>query len=270
MASEENMTFKLYQNRANLFVKEYLLADSLIPYTSIISGMLVCKMVFDLTQLIGSNYFKIYSSFSKVQRIEWNNRAASTTHAIFITTISLYFVFCSNLFWDSHSPEFITVRSSSLSTFALGASVGYFVSDLGMILWFFPSLGGYEYVIHHLLSLVAVAYAMFSGEGQLYTFMVLISETTTPGINLRCWNEKVQSLSYQWDCNIHCLAGCQNTSVHIHVLPRLLALSSGRADAALWADTSCCCASGAISYELGLVCEDYQRLEEDIGKETVK
>ncbi|ESW18249.1 hypothetical protein PHAVU_006G025300 [Phaseolus vulgaris] len=185
MASEENMTFKLYQNRANLFVKEYLLADSLIPYTSIISGMLVCKMVFDLTQLIGSNYFKIYSSFSKVQRIEWNNRAASTTHAIFITTISLYFVFCSNLFWDSHSPEFITVRSSSLSTFALGASVGYFVSDLGMILWFFPSLGGYEYVIHHLLSLVAVAYAMFSGEGQLYTFMVLISETTTPGINLR-------------------------------------------------------------------------------------
>lgn len=46
--------------------------------------------------------------------------------------------------------------------------------------------------------------------------------------------------------------------------------STGRADAALWADTSCCCASGAISYELGLVCKDYQRLEEDIGKETVK
>jgi len=26
---------------------------------------------------------------------------------------------------------------------------------------------------------------MYSGEGQLYTYMVLISETTTPGINLR-------------------------------------------------------------------------------------
>ncbi|BAT88806.1 hypothetical protein VIGAN_05242000 [Vigna angularis var. angularis] len=185
MTSDENMTFKSYQDRANLFVKEYLLADSLIPYTSVISGMLACKMVFDLTQFLGSNYFKIHSNFSKVQRIEWNNRAVSTTHAIFITTISLYLVFCSSLFRDNPSSELITVRRSTLSTFALGVSVGYFISDLGSILWFFPSLGGYEYVIHHLLSLVAVAYSMLSGEGQLYTFMVLISETTTPGINLR-------------------------------------------------------------------------------------
>lgn len=25
-------------------------------------------------------------------------------------------------------------------------SVGYFMADLGMIFWFFPALGGYEYV----------------------------------------------------------------------------------------------------------------------------
>lgn len=168
-----------------MFMNEYLLDDSLIPYTSVISGMLACKMIYELIQLVGSNYFKIYSSFSKIQRIEWNNRAVSTIHAIFITTMSLYLVFCSNLFSDHQSTELITVRSSSLSTFALGVSVGYFIADVGMILWFFPSLGGYEYVIHHLFSLVAVAYSMLSGEGQLYTFMVLISETTTPGINLR-------------------------------------------------------------------------------------
>ncbi|KAE8675792.1 tetratricopeptide repeat protein 7A-like [Hibiscus syriacus] len=42
-----------------------------------------------------------------------------------------------------------------------------------------------EYVIHHFLSIAAVAYSVLTGEGQLYTFMVLISETTTPGINLR-------------------------------------------------------------------------------------
>ena len=40
-------------------------------------------------------------------------------------------------------------------------------------------------VIHHILAEVAVAYAMFSGEGQVYTFMVLISEVTTPEINMR-------------------------------------------------------------------------------------
>lgn len=40
-------------------------------------------------------------------------------------------------------------------------------------------------VIHHLLSFVAAAYSMVSGEGQLYAYMVLISETTTPAVNLR-------------------------------------------------------------------------------------
>ncbi|KAI4305971.1 hypothetical protein L6164_029293 [Bauhinia variegata] len=183
--SKEIMAFKSYQNQAQVFVKEYLLADPLIPYTSIVGGIFACKMIYDLTQLICTIYFKSYSSLSKIQRTEWNNRAISTIHAIFTTTVSLYFVFCSNLYSDSQSTELITLRSSPLSTFALGVSVGYFIADLGMIFWFYPSLGGYEYVVHHLLSLVAVAYAMLSGEGQLYTYMVLISETTTPGINLR-------------------------------------------------------------------------------------
>ncbi|KAH8515554.1 hypothetical protein H0E87_004134 [Populus deltoides] len=54
-----------------------------------------------------------------------------------------------------------------------------------MIIWFYPSLGGMEYVIHHILSMISVAYSMLTGEGQLYAYMVLISETTTPGVNLR-------------------------------------------------------------------------------------
>jgi hypothetical protein len=54
--------------------------------------------------------------------------------------------------------------------------------DYYLFLKFTPEL--YQ-VIHHVLSLVSVVYAMLSGEGQLYAFMVLISETTTPGINLR-------------------------------------------------------------------------------------
>mgnify|MGYP003702370263 CR=1 FL=1 len=40
-------------------------------------------------------------------------------------------------------------------------------------------------IVHHSLSAIAVAYAMFTGEGQLYTFMDLISEITTLEINMR-------------------------------------------------------------------------------------
>lgn len=179
------MEIKSYQNQAGALLKEYVLADSFIPYASIIGGLVACKMVYDLTQLISAVHFKSFSSLSRVQRNEWNNRSISTFHAIFITVMSLYFVFWSDLYSDELLAGFVTFRSSSLSTFSLGVSVGYFLADLGMICWFYPSLGGMEYVVHHLLSIAAVAYAMLTGEGQLYTYMVLISETTTPGINLR-------------------------------------------------------------------------------------
>lgn len=179
------MEIKSYQNQAGALLKEYVLADSFIPYASIIGGLVACKMVYDLTQLISAVHFKSFSSLSKVQRNEWNNRSISTFHAIFITVMSLYFVFWSDLYSDELLAGFVTFRSSSLSTFSLGVSVGYFLADLGMICWFYPSLGGMEYVVHHLLSIAAVAYAMLTGEAQLYTYMVLISETTTPGINLR-------------------------------------------------------------------------------------
>jgi hypothetical protein len=44
---------------------------------------------------------------------------------------------------------------------------------------------------------------------------------------------------------------------------------TGSADAPLWANTSCCCTSGAVSYELDLVFKDYQRANEDISEEAV-
>ncbi|XP_057544765.1 uncharacterized protein LOC130823950 [Amaranthus tricolor] len=172
-------------------VKSHLLSDAVIPYASIVAGILVCKVVYNFTQLFGALYFKSYAGLNRVQRIEWSNRGISTVHALFIAAMSLYFVFWSDLYADYQTNGFVTFRSSALSTFTLGVSVGYFIADLAMIMWLYPSLGGMEYVIHHSLSGIAVAYAMFSGEGQLYTFMVLISEVTTPEINMRWFLDTV-------------------------------------------------------------------------------
>jgi hypothetical protein len=47
-------------------------------------------------------------------------RALSTIHAIFITIISLNFVFWSDLYSDNQFDGLITLRSSLLSTFVLG------------------------------------------------------------------------------------------------------------------------------------------------------
>ncbi|KAF7047177.1 hypothetical protein CFC21_056134 [Triticum aestivum] len=178
------MAMTAYSNQAQAMMRDYLLADPLVPYTSVLIGVFLCKMAYDLTRILSSFYFKGYSSLTKIQRVEWNNRGMSSAHAIFIAAVSVYLVASTDLFSDQLNGP-ITFRSSIISTSALGVSVGYFITDLAMIFWLFPSLGGMEYVLHHTLSLVAIAYTMLSGEGQFYTYMILISETTTPEINMR-------------------------------------------------------------------------------------
>ncbi|XP_047960699.1 TLC domain-containing protein 4-like [Salvia hispanica] len=186
-------TLKAYQYQAGVLVKNYVLADPYIPYTSIVLGILTCKLAYDMSQIISTFYSRNYNALTKIQRTEWNNRGISTLHAVFISIMSLYFVFWSELFSDKSHSGLVTFRNSSISTFALGLSVGYFLSDLAMICWRYPSLGGLEYVLHHSLAAIAVAYAMYMGEGQLYTFMILISEVTTPWINIR-WYLDVSGL----------------------------------------------------------------------------
>lgn len=178
------MAAKAYSYKAESLVKEYLLADSYVSYTAMLGGILMCKMVYDITHLVSSFFYKCYASLTKAQKLEWNNRGISTVHAIFITFMSVYLVFFSDLFSDKLDGP-VTFRSSNLSNITLAVSVGYFITDIAMIFWVYPSLGGMEYVLHHFLSLVSIVYSVYSGEGQLYTYMVLISEGTTPGINLR-------------------------------------------------------------------------------------
>ncbi|MCO5577544.1 hypothetical protein L7F22_031375 [Adiantum nelumboides] len=109
----------------------------------------------------------------------------STAHAIAISVASSYFVFFSDLFEDDAPYGPFVLRSSVSSQVILGMSVGYFISDLAMILWFYPKLGGKEYVIHHFLSMLSLNLSFFKGEGSFYVYMLLLSEVTTPFVNIR-------------------------------------------------------------------------------------
>lgn len=39
------MVIKSYQNHAGALVKSYLLADPILPYTSVLGGIFFCKLV---------------------------------------------------------------------------------------------------------------------------------------------------------------------------------------------------------------------------------
>ncbi|KAL3531008.1 hypothetical protein ACH5RR_010330 [Cinchona calisaya] len=152
---------------------------------SVFVGISMCKIVYDLTGVISSMFFIGYAKLNDKEKLEWNNRGFSTFHALVVAAASLHLLILSDLFDEGSKDELIINRTSTFSDTILGISIGYFLSDLAMIFYHFPALGGMEYVLHHGLSMFSIIQSLLSGQGLIYILMVLFSESTTPFVNLR-------------------------------------------------------------------------------------
>ncbi|XP_024526519.1 transmembrane protein 56 [Selaginella moellendorffii] len=64
-------------------------------------------------------------------------------------------------------------------------SNGYFITDMAMLLKYYPNLGEIEFVVHHAVSIISLFLAVHSGYAHIYLYTVLLSESTTPFINIR-------------------------------------------------------------------------------------
>lgn len=158
---------------------------------SVFGGIVMCKIAYDLTGVISPLIFGGFHKLENTKKFEWKNRGISTFHALFIAAASYYFVVISNLF-DEHAEEVLIInRSSAASDTILAMSIGYFLSDLVMIIYAYPTLGGLEYVLHHGLSMLAIIQSLICGQAQFYNFVVLFSEITTPCVNLRWYLDVV-------------------------------------------------------------------------------
>lgn len=153
----------------------------------------MCKIVYDLMGAICPFLYKGYTRLDDKTRVEWKNRGFSTFHAVVVAAASLYLLVGSDLFYDSSQAELLIKRTSFFSDTILGVSTGYFLADLAMICYYFPALGGFEYILHHGLSLLSIVQSLVSGQAQIYILMVLFSEITTPFVNLR-WYLDVANL----------------------------------------------------------------------------
>lgn len=160
-------------------------SKQLVLFASVCSGILMCKIVYDLTGFISPLLFSAYGKLDGKVRMEWNNRGFSTFHAVFVSVASIYLLVISDQFDESVHGDSVINSTTRLSESVMGISLGYFVADLMMIFWHFPTLGGVEYVFHHCLSMFSIILSVTSGQAQFYIFMVLLSEATTPFVNLR-------------------------------------------------------------------------------------
>lgn len=152
---------------------------------SVFAGILMCRTVYKLTGVVSPLFFDGFAKLSDAGKIEWDNRGFSTFHALVVAAASLYLLLLSDLFDEDSRAELIVNRRSTLSDTVLGISLGYFLSDIAMIIWQYPALGGLEFVFHHLLSMSSIFVSLVSGQAQFYILMVLFTESTTPFINLR-------------------------------------------------------------------------------------
>ncbi|KAK6923624.1 TRAM/LAG1/CLN8 homology domain [Dillenia turbinata] len=159
-------------------------------------------LVYEITGLLSGFYFKGYSNLTKAVKVEWNNRGFSTFHALFVAIASFYLLVISDQFVEDPTRGLIVNRTSLLSNRVMGISIGYFLSDLAMIIWCYPALGGLEYVLHHGLSMFSIILSLVSGQAQMYILIVLSSESTTPFVNLRWYLDvagKKGSKLYVWN-----------------------------------------------------------------------
>lgn len=163
----------------------FVSSRQLLLLASICSGALMCKIVYDLTRFISPLLFSVYGKLDSKVRMEWNNRGFSTFHAVFTSVASIYFLVISDQFDENVHGDSVINSTTRLSESVMGISLGYFLADLAMIFWYFPTLGGIEYVFHHFLSMFAIILSVTSGQSQFYIFLVLLSEATTPFVNLR-------------------------------------------------------------------------------------
>ena len=91
---------------------------------------------------------------------------------------------------QSKEPVF-GLRTSTETSAALGYSLGYFATDLALLVLFYPSFGGLEIAAHHVAALASVATAVLKGQGHAYTLCLLATECTTPFVNARWMLDKL-------------------------------------------------------------------------------
>ncbi|WZZ88307.1 hypothetical protein YC2023_116886 [Brassica napus] len=133
-------------------------SKQLVLLASICSGILMCKLVYDFAAYISPLRFNAaYPNLTA--KLEWNGTTGfdhltsltlgfSTFHAVFVSVASIYLLVISDQFDENVHGDSVVNSTTSLSEAVMGISLGYFIADLTMIFWHFPTLGGIEYRVN--------------------------------------------------------------------------------------------------------------------------
>lgn len=116
-----------------------------------------------------------YTRLNPPQRRQWDALLPSAAHAVFVASGAA----CILIVDHFRQPAAAVGWTSDMSTAVLAISLGYFLADL------VRATEGVLMKAHHLLSAATLAGALWTGWGHVHVLSILLSETTTPFINVR-------------------------------------------------------------------------------------
>lgn len=135
-------------------------------------------------------------------------RLPSTLHALVVSLLCIYALCYSGDFFDnggtstasssvgssgngSNTSLPVMMRVSQLSYAIVGISAGYFLVDVCVLMWH-PEISSTEMLVHHVVALLSLAVAAQVHCMHVYLMMVLLSELTTPFVNVRWWLDRAE------------------------------------------------------------------------------
>ncbi|XP_015263039.1 PREDICTED: transmembrane protein 56-B-like [Gekko japonicus] len=127
-----------------------------------------------------------YSALPPVKRSEWNSRCVSTVHAMVVGLFCLYILWYddavnANPIWGE--PRLVKLN--------VAITCGYLLYDLLLLIRYWRTLGDSLFVCHHLAALYAYGYVLSRGVLPYFANFRLLSELSTPFVNLRWFLDTV-------------------------------------------------------------------------------
>ena len=90
------------------------------------------------------------------------------------------------------------LRTSPVTDAALGFSLGYFATDLMLLVLYYPSFGGPEMALHHLAALASVGAAAFQARAWLLLLLLVLCSAASPPPSVRRPVEHCDGLAGRW------------------------------------------------------------------------
>ncbi|XP_067416447.1 TLC domain-containing protein 4-like [Emydura macquarii macquarii] len=144
-----------------------------------------------------------YCSLPAVKKNEWDSRCVSTLHALVVGLFCVYILLFdgavnANPICRSSSDSLCFQGDPHLVKLNVAITCGYLLYDLLLLLRYWKTLGDSLFVCHHLVALYAYGYVLSRGVLAYFANFRLLSELSTPFVNLRWFFDAVGQPRSSW------------------------------------------------------------------------